>query len=101
MINLRKLTTLLTLFIYFFLQFYSMLERDVVANKTLEFQQITIFAPINEAFQSLKSTDDDRNSNLVLYHMSEYSEICFNKSGGFYAKIEIMTVMWEKYTFKI
>lgn len=49
-----------------------MLERNVIANKTLEFQHVTVFAPTNEAFQGYKSSDEETDANLVLYHMSKY-----------------------------
>jgi uncharacterized surface protein with fasciclin (FAS1) repeats len=49
------------------LQFYSLLESSVVANFTLEYRQVTLFAPTNLAFQKYTGSKDD----LILYHMSK------------------------------
>lgn len=47
-------------------QFLSLLERNVVANTTLHYRQMTLFAPTNEAFQRFNGELDD---SLVLYHI--------------------------------
>lgn len=47
-------------------EFYSLLENSVVANTTLQFRQVTLFAPTNLAFQKYKGSKDD----LILYHMT-------------------------------
>jgi uncharacterized surface protein with fasciclin (FAS1) repeats len=49
------------------LQFYSLLENSVIANITLEYRQVTVFAPTNLAFQKYTGIKDD----LILYHMSK------------------------------
>ncbi|XP_066902751.1 fasciclin-1 isoform X3 [Halyomorpha halys] len=48
-------------------QFYSLLERDRVAKSTLEYRAVTIFAPLNFAFQKFKGKPDE---SLVLYHIT-------------------------------
>jgi len=50
------------------LQFYSLLESSAVANSTLQYRQVTLFAPTNLAFQKYTGSKDD----LILYHMSEW-----------------------------
>ncbi|XP_046418029.1 fasciclin-1 isoform X1 [Neodiprion fabricii] len=47
-------------------QFYQLLEASRVANNTLMYRQVTVFAPTNKAFQNYFGNTDD----LVLYHMS-------------------------------
>ncbi|KAJ8980745.1 hypothetical protein NQ317_011394, partial [Molorchus minor] len=54
---------------FFYFQFYSLLEHSKLANFTLGFKQVTIFAPINTAFQKMGDIKEDTN-DLVLYHMS-------------------------------
>ncbi|XP_043488179.1 fasciclin-1 isoform X2 [Polistes fuscatus] len=47
-------------------QFYQLLETSQVANNTLMYRHVTVFAPTNRAFQKYNGS----KSNLVLYHMS-------------------------------
>nr|XP_050866122.1 fasciclin-1 isoform X3 [Vespula vulgaris] len=47
-------------------QFYQLLETSQVANNTLTYRHVTVFAPTNRAFQKYNGS----KSNLVLYHMS-------------------------------
>jgi hypothetical protein len=51
----------------FFLQFYQLLEASQVANTTLTYRHVTVFAPTNRAFQKHNGS----TKNLVLYHMCE------------------------------
>jgi len=51
----------------FFLQFYQLLEASQVANTTLTYRHVTVFAPTNRAFQKYNGS----TKNLVLYHMCE------------------------------
>lgn len=51
------------------LQFLSLLERNVVANTSLQYRQMTLFAPTNQAFQKYNGEMDD---SLVLYHICKY-----------------------------
>lgn len=50
-----------------FLQFYSLLERDPVANLTLSLRSCTLFVPTNAAFQRF------HGSTNVLYHIGLYN----------------------------
>lgn len=47
-------------------QFYQLLEASQVANTTLAYRHVTVFAPTNRAFQKYNRS----TKNLVLYHMS-------------------------------
>ncbi|XP_011865962.1 PREDICTED: fasciclin-1 isoform X2 [Vollenhovia emeryi] len=47
-------------------QFYQLLEASQVANTTLTYRHVTVFAPTNRAFQKYNGS----LKNLVLYHMS-------------------------------
>ncbi|KAL2730797.1 fasciclin-1 isoform X1 [Vespula squamosa] len=47
------------------LRFYQLLETSQVANNTLTYRHVTVFAPTNRAFQKYNGS----KSNLVLYHM--------------------------------
>uniref|UniRef100_A0A146LUE9 Fasciclin-1 n=1 Tax=Lygus hesperus TaxID=30085 RepID=A0A146LUE9_LYGHE len=49
-------------------QFYSMLEQNGLATATLKYMPVTVFAPLNSAFQHQKHPTED--PNLVLYHMA-------------------------------
>ncbi|CAH2991622.1 unnamed protein product [Chilo suppressalis] len=56
-------------------QFLALLERNVVANTSLQYRQLTMFAPTNEAFQRYNGMMDD---NLVLYHISNLATTLTN-----------------------
>ncbi|XP_025155030.1 fasciclin-1-like [Harpegnathos saltator] len=47
-------------------QFYQLLEASQVANTTLMYRHVTVFAPTNRAFQKYNGS----TKNLVLYHIS-------------------------------
>ncbi|BES97562.1 Fasciclin domain [Nesidiocoris tenuis] len=49
-------------------QFYAMLEQDGLAIATLKYMPVTVFAPLNSAFQHMKH--DSKDAHLVLYHMA-------------------------------
>ncbi|KAG5325203.1 FAS1 protein, partial [Pseudoatta argentina] len=46
-------------------RFYQLLEASQVANTTLTYRHVTVFAPTNRAFQKYNGS----TKNLVLYHM--------------------------------
>lgn len=48
-------------------EFLALIDRHVVANTSLHYQQMTLFAPTNQAFQRYNGEKDD---SLVLYHIS-------------------------------
>ncbi|XP_047022564.1 fasciclin-1 isoform X1 [Helicoverpa zea] len=56
-------------------QFLSLLERNVIANTTLHYRQMTLFAPTNEAFQRFNGELDD---SLVLYHIANLATTLSN-----------------------
>ncbi|KAL0832786.1 hypothetical protein ABMA28_000951 [Loxostege sticticalis] len=56
-------------------QFLALLERNVVANTSLQYRQLTMFAPTNEAFQRYNGEMDD---SLVLYHISNLATTLSN-----------------------
>ncbi|XP_014254837.2 fasciclin-1 isoform X4 [Cimex lectularius] len=49
-------------------EFYSMLEHNPFAMNTLKYSDITVFAPLNSAFQDVSKRTEDQD--LVLYHMA-------------------------------
>ncbi|XP_069675634.1 fasciclin-1 isoform X4 [Periplaneta americana] len=51
-------------------EFYSLLENSAVANSTLQFRQVTLFAPTNLAFQKYTGSKED----LILYHMTNLAK---------------------------
>ncbi|XP_038220115.1 fasciclin-1 isoform X2 [Zerene cesonia] len=56
-------------------QFLALLERNVVANMSLQYRQMTLFAPTNAAFQKYYGEKDD---SLVLYHISNLATTLTN-----------------------
>ncbi|KAL1505831.1 hypothetical protein ABEB36_005303 [Hypothenemus hampei] len=50
-------------------QFYSLLEGCNICNYTLEYEPLTVFAPINAAFQKRNISQQDRE-NLAQYHLT-------------------------------
>ncbi|XP_046682361.1 fasciclin-1 isoform X3 [Homalodisca vitripennis] len=52
-------------------QFYSLLENNPIANTTLTYRSVTVFAPANLAFQKYTGKVDD---TLVLYHMTNSAQ---------------------------
>lgn len=60
------------------LQFYSLLENSAIANTTLQFRQVTLFAPTNLAFQKYQGSKDD----LILYHMCKWQSYRFVTVSG-------------------
>lgn len=49
------------------------MEQSNLAKVTLQYKPVTIFAPINAAFQKFDANQDETEA-LVLYHISEYSD---------------------------
>ncbi|XP_073982724.1 fasciclin 1 Fas1 domain-containing isoform X3 [Rhodnius prolixus] len=47
-------------------QFVSLVERNQLAKATFNFASLTVFAPLNAAFQKIK---EDKDDSLVSYHM--------------------------------
>lgn len=55
-------------------QFFALVERNPLANISLQYKQVTIFAPTNEAFQFYTAKGDDDMNDLVLYHMTNLAK---------------------------
>lgn len=53
-------------------QFLALLERNAVVNTSLQYRQMTLFAPTNQAFQRYNGEMDD---SLVLFHICEYCQL--------------------------
>lgn len=51
-------------------QFLALVNRNMVANMSLQYRQMTMFAPTNEAFQRY---NDEMDDNLVLYHICKFT----------------------------
>ncbi|XP_037975018.2 fasciclin-1 isoform X2 [Plutella xylostella] len=56
-------------------QFLALLERNAVANTSLQYRQLTLFAPTNQAFQRYAGEMDD---SLVLYHIANLATTLSN-----------------------
>lgn len=63
-------------------QFYSYLEQCRVCNNTLESEEMTVFAPINAAFQKIVKGNPDTNS-MVLYHIINVPKKTEQLSGSY------------------
>ncbi|XP_044756737.1 fasciclin-1 isoform X2 [Coccinella septempunctata] len=50
-------------------EFYSLLQRSPLAKVALKYKQVTIFAPINSAFQTYTTEIDDPNE-IIPYHIA-------------------------------
>ncbi|KAK9512077.1 hypothetical protein O3M35_000586 [Rhynocoris fuscipes] len=57
---------LLTLYSNCVLQFVSLVERNQIARANFDYASLTVFAPLNAAFQKIK---EDKDDSLVSYHM--------------------------------
>ncbi|XP_063906710.1 fasciclin-1 isoform X2 [Zophobas morio] len=66
-------------------EFLALMERAEIANVTLQYKQATIFAPINQAFQTYGKTVEDPIS-LVLYHMASVPKK-INQLGSSYTSV--------------
>ncbi|XP_030767671.1 fasciclin-1-like [Sitophilus oryzae] len=62
--------------------FYSYLEQCRVCNNTLESEEMTVFAPINAAFQKIVKGNPDTNS-MVLYHIINVPKKTEQLSGSY------------------
>ncbi|XP_076544328.1 fasciclin 1 Fas1 domain-containing isoform X4 [Osmia lignaria lignaria] len=71
-------------------QFYQLLEASQVANNTLAYRHVTVFAPTNRAFQKhIGST-----KNLVLYHMSNFPKTIENLGDSISSELEGNPPLW-------
>ena len=71
-------------------QFYQLLEASQVANTTLTYRHVTVFAPTNRAFQKYNGT----TKNLVLYHMSNFPKTIENLGVSISSELEGNPPLW-------
>lgn len=71
-------------------QFYQLLEASQVANTTLTYRHVTVFAPTNRAFQKYNGT----TKNLVLYHMSNFPKTIENLGDSISSELEGNPPLW-------
>ncbi|XP_076682285.1 fasciclin 1 Fas1 domain-containing isoform X3 [Andrena cerasifolii] len=71
-------------------QFYQLLEASQVANTTLTYRHVTVFAPTNRAFQKYNGT----TKNLVLYHMSNFPKTIENLGASISSELEGNPPLW-------
>ncbi|XP_046142475.1 fasciclin-1 isoform X3 [Osmia bicornis bicornis] len=71
-------------------QFYQLLEASQVANNTLAYRHVTVFAPTNRAFQKHKGS----TKNLVLYHMSNFPKTIENLGDSISSELEGNPPLW-------
>ncbi|XP_076379122.1 fasciclin 1 Fas1 domain-containing isoform X2 [Megalopta genalis] len=71
-------------------QFYHLLEASHVANVTLMYRHVTVFAPTNRAFQKYNGT----LKNLVLYHMSNLPKTLENLGESISSEFEGNPPLW-------
>ncbi|XP_023702117.1 fasciclin-1 isoform X3 [Cryptotermes secundus] len=71
-------------------EFYSLLENSAVANITLQFRQVTLFAPTNFAFQTYTGSKDD----LILYHMTNLAKPLDQLEGSVSSELDGNPPIW-------
>ncbi|XP_076173480.1 fasciclin 1 Fas1 domain-containing isoform X1 [Ptiloglossa arizonensis] len=71
-------------------QFYQLLEASQVANTTLTYRHVTLFAPTNRAFQKYNGT----TKNLLLYHMSNSPKTLENLGDSILSELEGNPPLW-------
>ncbi|XP_015431057.1 PREDICTED: fasciclin-1 [Dufourea novaeangliae] len=71
-------------------KFYQLLEASHVANNTLTYRHVTVFAPTNRAFQKYNGT----TKNLVLYHMSNFPKTIENLGDSISSELEGNPPLW-------
>ncbi|XP_047984150.1 fasciclin-1 isoform X4 [Leguminivora glycinivorella] len=72
-------------------QFLALLSRNAVANTSLHYRQMTLFAPTNEAFQRYNGEMDD---NLVLYHISNLATTLNNIDYAISSELDGNPPLW-------
>ncbi|XP_068630999.1 fasciclin-1 [Battus philenor] len=72
-------------------QFLALVERNMVANVSLQYRQMTMFAPTNEAFQRYNGEMDD---NLVLYHISNLATTLSNLDYSISSELDGNPPLW-------
>ncbi|XP_026321959.1 fasciclin-1 isoform X3 [Hyposmocoma kahamanoa] len=72
-------------------QFLALLERNLIANSTLQLRQMTLFAPTNQAFQRYNGEMDD---NLVLYHIANLAITLTNLDYAISSELDGNPPLW-------
>nr|XP_026496791.1 fasciclin-1 isoform X1 [Vanessa tameamea] len=72
-------------------QFFALLERNVVANMSLQYRQMTLFAPTNQAFQRYNGEMDD---SLVLFHISNLATTLSNLDYSISSELDGNPPLW-------
>ncbi|XP_023947729.2 fasciclin-1 isoform X2 [Bicyclus anynana] len=72
-------------------QFLALLERNAVANTTLQHRQTTLFAPTNQAFQRYNGEMDD---SLVLFHISNLAVTLTNLDYSISSELDGNPPLW-------
>ncbi|XP_047525630.1 fasciclin-1 isoform X3 [Pieris napi] len=72
-------------------QFLALLESNVVANTSLQYRQMTLFAPTNAAFQKYNREMDDF---LVLYHISNLATTLSNLDYSISSELDGNPPLW-------
>ncbi|XP_045765783.1 fasciclin-1 isoform X3 [Maniola jurtina] len=72
-------------------QFLALLERNAVVNTSLQYRQMTLFAPTNEAFQRYSGEMDD---SLVLFHISNLATTLANLDYSISSELDGNPPLW-------
>ncbi|CAH2105723.1 unnamed protein product [Euphydryas editha] len=72
-------------------KFLALLERNVVANMSLQYRQMTLFAPTNQAFQRYNGEMDD---SLVLFHISNLATTLTNLDNSISSELDGNPPLW-------
>jgi len=72
-------------------QFYALLENNHIANTTLMYRSVTVFAPANVAFQKFQGKVDD---SLVLYHMTNSAQMLPQLGNSVSSELEGNPPLW-------
>ncbi|XP_043288919.1 fasciclin-1 isoform X3 [Venturia canescens] len=74
-------------------QFYQLLEASHVANTTMMYRHVTVFAPTNLAFQKSRAPSEDIK-DLVLYHMSNLPKTADDLRDSISSELEGNPPLW-------
>ncbi|XP_072940120.1 fasciclin-1 isoform X2 [Epargyreus clarus] len=72
-------------------EFLGLLQSNMVANMSLQYRQVTLFAPTNQAFQTFHGKKDD---SLVLYHISNLATSLTNLDYAISSELEGNPPLW-------
>lgn len=72
-------------------KFYTHLESNPIANTTLQYRQVTLFAPTNQAFQKYLMNVDE---SIVLYHMTNLAQTLDQLGSSISSELEGNPPLW-------